>query len=86
MKALTLAPATPIFLPTRMTPLLTALAIGGSIFALRRYHPSVTSSSGYVVPGRLSDSIQKIFETHKASGNAAGASCVDIKRNAGRLA
>lgn len=69
---LTLAPATPIFLPIRMLPLSTALAMGASILALSRYHPSVISSSGNVEP--VPSSGLKMFDIHRFIGRAAGAS------------
>lgn len=83
----TFAPATAIFLPTRIAPLSIARASGGSTVALSLYHPSVTSSSGQAAMANpslvtpLSD--QKIFEMQRTMGLLAGESWVVIKRRAG---
>lgn len=71
-KKQTRAPATPIFLPIRIMPLLTALARGASIWARSLYHPSVTSSSGCGSIGKPSSEVlpvdQVILETHSTIG------------------
>jgi hypothetical protein len=85
----TRAPAIPSFLPILTTPLPMALAIGGSTLARKRYHPSVSSSSGtrsIASPSALlPPSDQIIFETQSIIGNEAGVSRAVTLRSAGRF-
>ncbi|KAA1468121.1 hypothetical protein DENSPDRAFT_372846 [Dentipellis sp. KUC8613] len=71
-----------------MAPLRMALASGPSTCARSLYHPSVTSSSGCEISAKPSSfpfaSGHNIFDIQRTIGEAAGASCVVIKRRAGR--